>query len=86
MTAQACSVRKTNGQTSTQMNWSDMQKISRDLPNNGYAIIVDGCVKIEFATKEGVENGARDLKRRFPMLQVKIYDAQAKADHEINVF
>jgi hypothetical protein len=68
------------------MTWSDMQKLSRDLPSSGYAIIVDGRVKTEFATKEGVENGARDLKRRFPMLQVKIYDAQAKVDREINAY
>jgi hypothetical protein len=59
-----------------------MQKSQRDLPATGYAIIVDGCVKTEFATREGVESGARDLKRRFPMLQIKIYDAQARADQE----
>jgi hypothetical protein len=59
-----------------------MRKSPRDLPTTGYAILVDGCVKTEFATKDGVESGARDLKRRFPMLQIKIYDAQAKVDRE----
>jgi hypothetical protein len=43
-------------------------------------------VKTEFETRDGVENGARDLKRRFPMLQVRIYDAQARADHEVIAF
>lgn len=62
-----------------------MPKLSRDLPTSGYAILVDGCVKTEFATRDGVESGARDLKRRFPMLQVKVYDAQAKMDREIIV-
>lgn len=39
--------------------------------------MIDGLVKTEFATRDGVEIAARDLKRRFPMLQVKIYDAVA---------
>jgi len=63
-----------------------MRKSTRDLPTTGYAILVDGRVKTEFATKDGVEGGAKDLKRRFPMLQVRIYDAQTKADREIVVF
>lgn len=63
-----------------------MRNLTRELPTSGYAIVVDGCVKTEFQTKDGVENGARDLKRRFPMLQVKIYDAQAQEDREISAF
>jgi hypothetical protein len=63
-----------------------MHKSTRNLPTTGYAILVDGRVKTEFATKDGVEGGAKDLKRRFPMLQVKIYDAQTKAYREIDVF
>ncbi|MGY3609660.1 MULTISPECIES: hypothetical protein [unclassified Bradyrhizobium] len=55
-------------------------------PYNRYAILVDGRVKTEFATRDGVEGGAKDLKRRFPMLQIKIYDAQTKADREIDAF
>ncbi|OAF00430.1 hypothetical protein AYJ54_31665 [Bradyrhizobium centrolobii] len=62
-----------------------MPKSIRNLPATGYAILVDGCVKAEFSTKDGVESGARDLKRRFPVLQVKVYDALAKMDHEINI-
>jgi len=63
-----------------------MRKSTLDLPTTGYAILVDGRVKTEFATKDGVEGGAKDLKRRFPMLQVKIYDAQTQADREIGLF
>lgn len=62
---------------------TQMRNSSRVLPATGYAIVVDGCVKTEFSTKDGVESGARDLKRRFPSLQVKVYDAQMKADQEI---
>lgn len=60
-----------------------MSRSSRALPSTGYAILVDGLVKAEFSTKEGVETGARDLKRRFSVLQVKIYDAQEKCEHEV---
>jgi hypothetical protein len=56
----------------------DMRNATQDLPTRGYAIIIDGCVKSEFETRDGVERGARDLKRRFPALQVEIYDAQAR--------
>ncbi|TQF34642.1 hypothetical protein UNPA324_28070 [Bradyrhizobium sp. UNPA324] len=58
--------------------------MNRNLPTSGYAIIIDGLVKTEFATRDGVEMGVRDLKRRFPMLQVRIYDAAARADREVS--
>lgn len=60
-----------------------MQRVSPGLPTSGYALIVDGHVKSEFKTKEGAEKGARELKRRFPMLQIKVYDAEAKRNEEI---
>jgi hypothetical protein len=60
-----------------------MSKSPWDLPTAGYAIVVDGRIKTEFTTKEGAQTGARDLKRRFPMLQIKIYDAEARSDEEI---
>jgi uncharacterized protein (DUF608 family) len=43
---------------------------------SGYGIEVDGLLKSEFVTIEN--NGARELKTRFPMLQIRIYDAVAK--------
>lgn len=45
---------------------------------------IDGRLKAEFATKEGAEQGALELKRCFPMLQVRLYDAAAKVRHEIS--
>ena len=47
-------------------------------PKTGFALEVDGRVKAEFQTKEGARKGAVELKSRFPMLQVKIYDASSK--------
>ena len=61
-----------------------MSKVSRILPTTGYAIVVDGLVKAEFSTRDGVESGAQDLKKRFSVLQVKIYDAQSKTEREIS--
>jgi hypothetical protein len=48
------------------------------LPKSGFALEIDGRMKTEFATKEGAEMGAAELKRRFPLLQVRIFDASAK--------
>lgn len=58
-------------------------KLANDLPQSGYAVVVDGQIKTEFKTKDGAENGARDLKRRFPMLQIKVYDAATRETHEV---
>jgi len=57
---------------------------SIELPNLGYALEIDGRLKTEFATKEGAEQGAPELKRRFPMLQVRLYDAAAKTRQDIS--
>jgi hypothetical protein len=56
---------------------------STDLPTSGYALIVDGQVKREFDTQDRALKAARDLKRRFPMLQVKVYDAETKQNETI---
>ena len=37
-----------------------------------FGIEVDGLLKSEFVTIEGATNGARELKARFPMLQICI--------------
>ncbi|WP_315741783.1 MULTISPECIES: hypothetical protein [unclassified Bradyrhizobium] len=59
--------------------------MSKDLSQGGYAVVVDGQVKTEFKTKEGAQNGARDLKRRFPMLQIKVYDVATRQEQEIEL-
>ena len=43
---------------------------AKGLPGSGYGIEVDGLLKSEFVTMEGATNGARELKTRFPMLQI----------------
>ena len=49
-----------------------------ELPKTGYAIEIDGILKSQFATKKGAEDGAVELKRRFPKVRIRIYDATQK--------
>ena len=62
-----------------------MVAVSRELPASGYAIEVDGRLKAEFATRDGARAGAEELKKRFPILRVRIYDAQTKAGEEVQL-
>jgi hypothetical protein len=55
---------------------------AHELPASGYALEVDGRLKAEFATRDGAKTGAEELKR-FPMLQIWIYDAQTKTREEV---
>jgi hypothetical protein len=50
-----------------------------ELPKSGFALEIDGRLKTEFSTREGAERGATELKRRFPMLQIRILDAGAQS-------
>ena len=48
---------------------------SNERPKAGVALEIDGRIKTEFDTREGAETGAVELKRRFPALQIRVYDA-----------
>ena len=58
---------------------------SRELPSSCYRLEADGRLKAEFATKDGARTGGEELKKRFPMLQIRIYDAQTHAREEIQI-
>jgi len=60
-----------------------MVTATRKMPASGYALEGDGPFKAEFATKTGARAGGEELKKRFPMLQIRIYDAQTNAREEI---
>jgi len=45
-----------------------------ELPKSGFTLEIDGA-----------EHGAVELKRRFPTLQIRIYDAAAQSRHDIPV-
>ena len=57
----------------------------QDLPTSGYALIVDGHSKAIFASKDQALKAAKDLKGRFPMLQIKVYDAESKRSEKIEL-
>jgi len=40
-------------------------------------------MKTEFDTIDRAQKAARDLKRRYPMLQVKVFDAEKKQSDTI---
>jgi hypothetical protein len=61
------------------------EKVGTDLPTSGYAIIVDGRAKADFASSEQALKAALDLKGRFPMLQIKVYDAERKRSEKIEL-
>jgi hypothetical protein len=57
----------------------------RKLPTSGYALEVDGRLKAEFTTRDGAKAGGEELKKRFPMLRVRIYDAQTETRDEVQL-
>ena len=59
--------------------------VARDLPASGYALEVDGRLKAEFTTRDGAKMGAEELKKRFPMLQIRIYDAQTQTREDVEL-
>ncbi|MEH2554322.1 hypothetical protein V1286_001851 [Bradyrhizobium algeriense] len=56
-----------------------------DLPTSGYALVVDGQAKREFKTQDSANQAAKDLKRRFPNLQVRVYDAERNRLEQIDL-
>jgi hypothetical protein len=48
------------------------------LPTTGFALVVDGRLKTQYEDEAVARKAAGDLKGKFPMLQVQIYDAATK--------
>ena len=59
-----------------------MSRAGNGLSTCGYTLIVDGLAKKEFGTQDLALKAARELKGRFPMLQVKVYDAEKQAERD----
>ena len=72
-------------QQRTQRAPATTSRAATDLPTAGFALIVDGQVKTEFTARESAVKAARDLKERFPMLQVKVYDAENGQSEKIEL-
>ncbi|KYK45216.1 hypothetical protein A1D31_35685 [Bradyrhizobium liaoningense] len=54
-----------------------------ELPVSSYALEGDGRLRAEFVTRDGARAGAAELKKRFPLLPIRIYDAQTNACEDI---
>ena len=48
-------------------------------PTEGYALVVDGHFKTQFAEEKTARKVATELLAKYPMLQVEIYDASSKS-------
>jgi hypothetical protein len=48
-------------------------------PASGYAIIVDGHFKTEFADEKAAKKAAAELVAKYPMLKIETYDASSKS-------
>lgn len=48
------------------------------LPTEGYSVEVDGKLKSQFSAAESAFEAGLALKKKFPCVQVKIYDARER--------
>jgi hypothetical protein len=48
-------------------------------PADGFALVVDGHFKTQFAEEGAAKKAATELLAKYPMLQVELYDASSKS-------
>jgi hypothetical protein len=46
------------------------------IPSEGYVLEIDGKFKTEFETSEAAMKAALELKKKYPPIQVNVYDAK----------
>ena len=49
------------------------------IPSEGYVLEIDGKLKSEFETSEAAMKSALELKKRYPQIQINVYDAKERA-------
>lgn len=47
-------------------------------PSKGYVLEIDGKLKSEFETSEAAMKSALELKKKYPQIQVNVYDAKER--------
>ena len=62
-----------------------ISKAGVGLPTSRYTLIVDGQAKKEFDAQDRALKVARELKGRFPSLQVKVFDVERKQSESIEL-
>jgi hypothetical protein len=48
-------------------------------PTDGFSLVVDGHFKTHYDNQEAAQKAGAELSRRYPMLQIMIYDAATKS-------
>ena len=48
------------------------------IPSEGYVLEIDGKFKTEFETSEAAMKAALELKKKYPPIQVNVYDAKER--------
>jgi hypothetical protein len=48
------------------------------LPTEGYVLEIDGKFKSEYVTSEEALKAGLELKKKYPQIQVKVYDAKER--------
>lgn len=48
------------------------------MPTEGYVLEIDGKYKTEYQTSEDAMKAGLELKKRFPHIQVRVYDAKER--------
>jgi hypothetical protein len=61
------------------------QRASTNNASTDYGLIVDGLRKAEFKTHENALEAATDMKRRFPRLQVKVFNPETRLTETIDL-
>jgi hypothetical protein len=55
------------------------------LPTEGYVVEIDGKMKAEYTTPEAAFKAGSEIKKNFPSVQVRIYDAKERTRTQIEV-
>ena len=48
------------------------------LPTEGYSVEVDGKLKAQFPSAESAFEAGMDIKKKFPFVQIKLFDAKER--------
>ena len=49
------------------------------IPSEGYVLEIDGKLKSEFQTSEAAMKSGLELKKKYPQIQINVYDAKERA-------
>ena len=55
------------------------------LPSDGYGLEVDGKIKTQFTAEDAAMKAGLELKKKFPLIQVKIFDAKQRTRTQIEL-